>query len=178
MLLFVHGFSGPFPGCLFMGSRVPIPGCFTFFTAIWLVFHQLNPMISMPTSPSESLLLFNPQNQLNFDVTGFNNTQASHDNRSCRFPRTTGIVHNSVDVLNLWHLHSTDDISSSISRQLDHVVSTTRSTSYPSSTEVTSFVSSCTRQTFVSVPMSSHVFQVTSHIVGLIALCTRNELTG
>ena len=24
----------------FMGSRVPIPGCFTFFTAIWLVFHS------------------------------------------------------------------------------------------------------------------------------------------
>ena len=101
------------PGCLLMGSRVPIPGCFTFFTAIWRVFHQPNPMNSMPTSPSESLLLFNPWNQLNFNVTGFKNTQASRDNsdnRSRHFPRTSGIVHNTVDVLNLLHL---------LSRELD-----------------------------------------------------------
>ena len=39
----------------------------------------------MPTSPSESLLLFTPWNQLNFDVTGFNNTQDSRDNRSCHY---------------------------------------------------------------------------------------------
>ena len=44
-------------------------------------------------------------------------------------------IHCSVDVLNLWHLHSIDDISSSISRQLDQghriltrIVSSTRST--------------------------------------------------
>ena len=42
-------------------------------------------MISMPTPPSESLLLFNPWNQLNFYVTGFKNTQASRDNRNCHF---------------------------------------------------------------------------------------------
>ena len=42
-------------------------------------------MISMPTSPSKSLLLFTPWNQLNFYVTGFKNTQASRDNRSCHF---------------------------------------------------------------------------------------------
>ena len=42
-------------------------------------------MISMPTSPSESLLLFNPWNQLNFYVTGFKNTRAPRDNRSCHF---------------------------------------------------------------------------------------------
>ena len=89
-------------------------------------FIQPNPMISMPTSPSESLLLFTPWNQLNFDVTGFKNTLASRDNRSCHFPRTTGIVHNSVDVLILLHL---------LSRELHHDVSKTRSTSCPSSTE-------------------------------------------
>ena len=85
--------------CSFFCSRVlATPGCFIkwvlgsqslavllFFTAIWCVFHQPNPMISMPTSPSESLLLFNPWNQLSFDVTGFKNTQASRDNRSCHF---------------------------------------------------------------------------------------------
>ena len=48
-------------------------------------FTQPNPMISVPTSPSESLLLFTPWNQLNFDVTGFKNTEASRDNRSCHF---------------------------------------------------------------------------------------------
>ena len=48
-------------------------------------FIQRNPMISMPTSPSESLLLFTPWNQVNLDVTGFKNTQAYRDNRSCHF---------------------------------------------------------------------------------------------
>ena len=32
----------PTPGCLLMGSPVPTPGCFTFFTAIWRVFHSTN----------------------------------------------------------------------------------------------------------------------------------------
>ena len=105
----------------FIDSRVPIPGCFTFFTAIWRVFHSPNSMISMPTSPSESLLLFSPWNQLNFDVTGFKNSQASRDNRDkSPFSRTTGIVHNSLDVLSLLHL---------LSRELHHVVSILRSTS-------------------------------------------------
>ena len=45
----------------FMGPwRVPIPGYFTFFTAIWRVFHPPSPMISMPTSPSESQLSIHP----------------------------------------------------------------------------------------------------------------------
>ena len=49
---------------------------------MWRVFHQPIPMISMPTSP---LLLFTPWSQLNFDVTGFNNTQTSRYNKSCHF---------------------------------------------------------------------------------------------
>ena len=42
----------------FMGSRVPIPGCFTFFTAVWLVFHTtfglsfLRPVESLTISSS------------------------------------------------------------------------------------------------------------------------------
>ena len=107
LLFFVHGFSGPFPGCFLMGSRVPIPGCFTFFTAIWRVFHQPNPMISMPTSPSELLLLFTPWNQLNFDVTGFKNTQASRDNRSCHFHAQ---LESSITLL------STDSVALALSR--------------------------------------------------------------
>ena len=107
MLFFVHGFSGPFPGCLLMDSRVPIPGCFTFFTAIWRVFHQPDPMISMPTFCSESLLLFTPWNQLNFDVTGFNNTQASRDNRSCHFHAQ---LESSITLL------STDSVALALSR--------------------------------------------------------------
>ena len=95
MLLF-HGFLGPnpwlfvsmgswvpTPGCLLMGSRVPTPLLFS--RPFGTCFIQPNPMISMPTSPLESLLLFTPWNQLNFDVTGFNNTHASRDNRSCHF---------------------------------------------------------------------------------------------
>ena len=50
-------------------------------------------------------------------------------------------THNSVDVQSLLHL---------LSRELHHVVSTTLSTSCPSSAEVTSLVSSCTRQSSVS----------------------------
>ena len=95
--------------CLFTHSRVPIPGCFSFFTAIGHVFNQPDPMISMPTSPSESLLLFTPWNQLNFDVTGFNNTQASRDNRSCHFHAQ---LESSITLL------STDSVALALSRAL------------------------------------------------------------
>ena len=85
MLLF-HGFLGPNPGCFINGFSGPNPWLFYFSSRPFCAcFIQPNPMISMPTSPSESLLLFNPWNQLSFDVTGFKNTQASHDNRSCHF---------------------------------------------------------------------------------------------
>ena len=70
MLLF-HGFLGPNPWLFY----------FLHGHLVRVSFNQKS-MISMPTSPSESLLLFNPWNQLNFDVTGFKNTQASRDNRS------------------------------------------------------------------------------------------------
>ena len=84
---------------LFMGPGVPIPGCFSLFTRIWHVFHPPHPMISMPTSPPESQWPIHPWNQLTSDVTGFRNAQASRENRNHHFPRTAGIVHNSVEVL-------------------------------------------------------------------------------
>ena len=36
---FVHGFSGPFTGCFVHGFSGPFTGCSSFFTAIWHVFH-------------------------------------------------------------------------------------------------------------------------------------------
>ena len=72
-LLFYHGSWGPDPGCFFM---VPSPGCFSFFTSVWHVFHPPRPMRSMPTSPSESQLPIHPWNQLNSDVANFWFTQA------------------------------------------------------------------------------------------------------
>ena len=45
---------GSQPWLLLHGS--PSPGCFSFFTSIRHVFHPPDPMISMPTSPSESRL--------------------------------------------------------------------------------------------------------------------------
>ena len=84
MLLF-HGFLGPNPWLFVNGSRVPTLAVLLSSRPFGTCFIQPNPMISMPTSPLESLLLFTSWNQLNFDVTGFNNTQASRDNRSCHF---------------------------------------------------------------------------------------------
>ena len=62
---------------------------------------------TMPTSPLESLLLFTPWNQLNFDVTGFNNTQASRDNGSCHFHAQ---LESSITLL------STDSVAPALSR--------------------------------------------------------------
>ena len=106
-----RGFLGPGPWLVSLWAWVPTPGCFTFFTAIWHVFHPtfcsppgcfivssnilLNPwtwwMSSKPTSPSGSQLLFNPWNQLNSDVMGFGNTRASRDNRNHHLPTRTGM---------------------------------------------------------------------------------------
>ena len=105
----------------FTGSWVPIPGCFTFFTApsARVFIKQLS------TSHSESRLPIHGWIQPNFDacdVTGFRNTHRPHgENR-----RTPPSAHNrdvccSVDVLNLWHLPTvlmTSDFDSSISREL------------------------------------------------------------
>ena len=67
----------------------------------------------MPTS-------FQNRDRRDFDVTRFRNT---HMQLLIKWeppsPSHNLDIHYSVDVLNLWHLHSIDDISSSISRQLD-----------------------------------------------------------
>ena len=102
-MLFYHWSWGPNPGCLFMGPWVQIPGCFSFFTSTWHVFHPPHPMTSMPTSPSESRLSIHPWNPLNSDVTSFRNAQASRENRHHHLqehipaprrhlPRTTGMA--------------------------------------------------------------------------------------
>ena len=38
----------PVPVCLLMGSRVPSPGCFAFFTAVRHVFHPSGSVVSAP----------------------------------------------------------------------------------------------------------------------------------
>ena len=99
-----HGFLGPGP-CLVslwvLGSQPltvllssrPFDTCFIQHSA-----HPMDvsssflprPMISIPTSPSESLLLFNPWNELNSDAAGIGNTQASQENANHHLPRTPG----------------------------------------------------------------------------------------
>ena len=78
-------------------------------------------------------------------------------------------THNSVGVQSLLHL---------LSRELHHVVSTTLSTSCPSSAEVTSLVSSCTRQSSVlnaktrsSVPWHYQCTHEFSRVSGHFTLC-------
>ena len=104
-----------------MGPGVPIPGCCSFFTSLRHVSHPPHSMISMPTSPSESRLSIHPWSQRNSDVTGFRNAQAPRENKksppsgthtgfSSPSPTHNRNVHCSVDVLNLWHHHSVDDI--------------------------------------------------------------------
>ena len=108
-------------------------------------FIQPNPMISMPTSPSESLLLFTPWNQLSFDVTGFKNTQASRDNRSCHFHaqlcRCTESAAPALSRASLRLMSSRDPPSRASSHRLNdafNVMSFLRA-----------LVSSCTRQSSV-----------------------------
>ena len=103
-MLFYHGSLGPNPGCFLYGPLGPNPCLFFLLHVHWHMFHPPHPRTSMPTSPSESPLLFNPWNQLNSDVTGFGNTQASRGNRNNRIPRTPRCP------LNLRHLHNVDDI--------------------------------------------------------------------
>ena len=88
-------------------SSGPMPGCFSFFASIWHVFHPPHPMISMPTSPSESQLPIHPWNQLISDVTSVRNTQASRENRNHHARLECPLLCRCAD---LWLLHSVDDI--------------------------------------------------------------------
>ena len=85
MLLF-HGFLGPNSWLFVNGFSGPNPWLFYFLHNPWLrVFHSTKPNDFNANFSFESLLLFTPWNQLNFYVTGFKNTQAFRDNRSCHF---------------------------------------------------------------------------------------------
>ena len=78
-------------------------------------------------------------------------------------------------------LLSIDSVALALSRELHHVVSTTRSTSCPSSAEVTSLVSSCRRQLSVfnaktrssvpSAPLNRH-YQCTHEFSRVSCHCT------
>ena len=67
----------PTPGCLLMGSRVPTSGCFTFFTAIWRVFHSTKSNDFNVNFSFGITAAVHPWNQLNFDVTGQEHTGLS-----------------------------------------------------------------------------------------------------
>ena len=74
------------PCCFIMGSRVSIPGCITFFTAIWRVFHSTKSNdFNANFSFGITAAVLSMETSSVFDVTGFKNTQASRDNRSCHF---------------------------------------------------------------------------------------------
>ena len=69
------------------------------------IFSQLQSLQLAMLDGSSSILTFVPS-----QASG-THTQGSRDNRKHHFPLTTGMdVHCSVDVLNLWHSHSVDDI--------------------------------------------------------------------
>ena len=123
------------PCCFIMGSRVPIPGCITFFTAIWRAFHS--------TESNDFIANFSfgiTAAVLSMEPAQFLMSRASRTHRPLVTIEVAIFTHNSVGVQSLLHL---------LSRELHHVVSTTLSTSCPSSAEVTSLVSSCTRQSSV-----------------------------
>ena len=172
MLLF-HGVLGSQPlAVLFHGFSGPFPGCFTFFTAIWRVFHSTKSNDFHANFSFGIIAAGHPWNQLNFDVTGFKNTT----HRPLVTIEVTIFTLNwnvqySADVLNLLHL---------LSRELHHVV-------FNDAFNISSLAHEnrlcltprhahrCLLRHYIgitSVLMSSHVFQVTSHIVGLLALCT------
>ena len=120
---------------LLMGSRVPIPGCFTFRHG-----HLAGVSFNQIQLFQCQLLL---RNHCCCSIHGTSSILMSRAARTHRPLVTTEVAiftHNSVDVQSLLHL---------LSRELHHIVSTTLSTSCPSSAEVTSRVSSCTRQSSV-----------------------------
>ena len=59
------------------------------------------------------------QNNKTNNRRNFHRRNRSRRNKKINISSHNLDIHCSVDVLNLWHLHSIDDISSSISRQLD-----------------------------------------------------------
>ena len=97
-MFFSHGCLGPGPwqvSLWVLGYQHP--AVFFFFTAIWRVFHPTfcSPpgcvVVSSTTSSDFNInFSLNPWYQLNSDVTGFGNTQASKENASHHLPRIPG----------------------------------------------------------------------------------------
>ena len=117
---FFIGSLGPNPGCFVMVSRVPIPGCFYFL-------HGHVARVSSTTSNDfdanfsfRITAIDSSMNQLSSDVTGFKNTQASRDNRSRHFPRTTGMSTTlpMYKICCTSTMLMTSNVDSSISREL------------------------------------------------------------
>ena len=100
--LFVNGFSGPNPWLFYFLHN---PGCACFI--------QPNLMISMPFSPSNHCCSLH-------GTSSIFTSRASRTHRLLVTIEVAIFTHNSVDVQSLLHL---------LSRELHHVVSTTRSTS-------------------------------------------------
>ena len=137
-------------GCLWVLGSQPLAvlrssrPCGTCF-----VQHSAHPWMwwttSMPTFPSESPLLFNPWTLLSSDVTGFRNTQASQENANHHLPRILGCSllcrrtkSAAPPVLMTSDADSTVCLASFTTAHVDtRIVSVIRSTSCPSSTEVT-----------------------------------------
>ena len=166
-----------------MGSRVPTPGCFTFFTAIWRAFHSTK---SNDSNANFSFGIIAAVESMEpaqfFYVTSFNNTQASRDKRSCHFHaqicRCTDSAAPALSRASSRRLNDAFNISSLAHDNrlcltprhahrclLRHQIGTL---DILHNCRVKHYVFLAEIHTF----MISHVFQVTSHIVGLIALCT------
>ena len=113
-------------GMLFChGSLGPIPGCFSFFTAIWHVFHPPHPMTSMP------LLPHGHGRRSIHGISSILTSQASGTHTALRKIEIT-IFHAQTECsllcpcADLWHPHNVDDIGLPC-RNLQHLTLTRQS---------------------------------------------------
>ena len=102
--LFCHCFSGPNPWLFyFLGHLARVSSTTP---------NDFNANFSFRITTVDS-----STNQLSSDVTGFKNTQASRDNRSRQFPRTTGMS-TTLPMYKICTMLMTSNVDSSISREL------------------------------------------------------------
>ena len=135
MLLF-HGFLGPNPWLFVNGFSGPNTWLFYFL-------HGHLARVSFNQIQQCQLLLRNHCCCSIHGTSAIFTSRASRTHKPLVTIEVATFTHNSVGVQSSLHL---------LSRELHHVVSTTLSTSCPSSAEVTSLISSCTRQSSVFVP--------------------------
>ena len=161
---FINGFSGPNPWLFYFSSR-PFGACFI----------QPNPMISMPTSPSASLLLF---------IHGTSSILTSRASRTHRPLVTTVIIE--VDIfhaqLECSLLCRCNDRLHLLSRELHHVVFQ----HLVSCTRQSSVFNAKTRSSVPSAPLNRHYqcthfftcFRLPHTLLDLSPCVAGNELTG